>query len=623
MAKRRLLSEVGAVRIVGRVFDASGKNIMGYLLLMEDTYRLQPLDENSTIALFQRSKFTNAELSNGVVKLTECAMGNLMCFRYYNNTLNCAENNKIYVINKEVDEKGKTLGYTVLHPSGKIGEVSEKVLLENLQKGVVTLVNGHLRNGDTISANKQEFIKVCVESDNKPKRKGSLRSSNKLVTKSGDLTVSDGNKNVYRNRVEIWLRSVVNVFLYRCPTVSDKPNYFFINKFTVNENWGRVFNRKSILPRGRETFRNNKKIFYKVLCKEVLIRCCKSESDKDKLKLYYKKLCSQPEGDMTEECSILTVMWALYYNMDSGKRLYHIYRPHSFKDYLEESNIDKACILDCISGIESHYKIHTCSSSMFNMLKDNISMRYLNNDNYSYLSDVDFCSEDLAMKLGYCFGEQPLLSKMTVGLKNCSGVVGKSKKYVTCIRYAIPDYDEVLGSVDNCGELIMLYYIEKLRAYYHYLADNTPVPKDKFSYISGNIGNLGYKFTSSSIPKYTEAILAILAMVRPDIAEYYMDNFWSDDELFNGMLPAFNYTLQVDYNFTEAELVYIKSAFKGELITKIVDFTRSQELSELFHVNTNNCDGVPLQLLAEKVDKITSSKCDLGFLKSEIGCLTV
>ena len=134
---------------------------------------------------------------------------------------------------------------------------------------------------------------------------------------------------------------------------------------------------------------------------------------------------------------------------------------------------------------------------------------------------------------------------------------------------------------------------------------------------------MGYKFTSSSIPKYTEAILAILAMVRPDIAEYYMDNFWSDDELFNGMLPAFNYTLQVDYNFTEAELVYIKSAFKGELITKIVDFTRSQELSELFHVNTNNCDGVPLQSLEEKVDKITSSKCDLGFLKSEIGCLTV
>lgn len=169
----------GDLRIVGRVVDPFGDDKeIGYVIMTEKSIKFKMYTVEQTKMLLSKFKFVNAELVNGNIINTECAMSRLPKFSTYMSPLG----DKAITILGEIHNKDGKAGYRILTSYGKVVDTDSKELIQLYNSGY-DLINAKVvgRGGKEpiISAIKTEF--TVIEQLEKPSAK--INSKQKWIYK--------------------------------------------------------------------------------------------------------------------------------------------------------------------------------------------------------------------------------------------------------------------------------------------------------------------------------------------------------------------------------------------------------------------------------------------------------
>lgn len=150
---------MGDLRIVGQVVEnLSDKQPIGYVVMTERTQKFKMYTVNQTKSLLSKFKFVNAELKDGNIVNTECAMTRMP--KYFPN-MRIADNHGIIIIGEIVDG-AKVSGYRALDNNGVIVDLTESDLIDFNNRGM-NLINAKIvtkNNKSYVSAIKNEFTKI-------------------------------------------------------------------------------------------------------------------------------------------------------------------------------------------------------------------------------------------------------------------------------------------------------------------------------------------------------------------------------------------------------------------------------------------------------------------------------
>ena len=150
---------MGELRIVGQVVEnIKDKQPIGYVVMTERTQKFKMYTINQTKSLLNKFKFVNAELKDGNIINTECAMTRMP--KYFPN-MRVADNPGIIVLGEIVDSD-KTVGYRALDTNGIIVDLSESELIDFSNRGLEVINAKIVSKGNKtyISAIKNEFTKI-------------------------------------------------------------------------------------------------------------------------------------------------------------------------------------------------------------------------------------------------------------------------------------------------------------------------------------------------------------------------------------------------------------------------------------------------------------------------------
>ncbi|MBO5387267.1 MAG: hypothetical protein J6A59_03905, partial [Lachnospiraceae bacterium] len=222
---------------------------------VEKTQKFKMYTVEQTKALLNRFKFVNAELKNGKITNTECAMTRMPKF---NTQMQVIGNHGIIILGEIVDGSSK-VGYRVMDTQARIIDINEAELVK-LVSNCFNLVNAKIvrrESKDTVSAIKSEFTKI-------EKSKLAELNVNKSVSR----------QQLWRNRQHInkilsYSASVVLTQIFTKPSLS---------RIHFSDNWA-WRESTDIYGRFYEPLKE-----YKIFCKEIgneVYGCKLSDRDKD------------------------------------------------------------------------------------------------------------------------------------------------------------------------------------------------------------------------------------------------------------------------------------------------------------------------------------------------------
>lgn len=148
----------GDLRIIGQIVNTlHDKEPIGYVIMTEKTRQFKMYTVPQTMSLVAKFKFVNAELQNGKLVNTECAMDRLPKF---DRGMRVIGNFGILILG-EIIEKDRTAGYRVMDSHGRVVDLLESELL--VYSRTTPILNAKIvtRNDKMIiSAIKSEFTKI-------------------------------------------------------------------------------------------------------------------------------------------------------------------------------------------------------------------------------------------------------------------------------------------------------------------------------------------------------------------------------------------------------------------------------------------------------------------------------
>lgn len=150
---------MGELRIVGQVVNSiTDKEPIGYVVMTERTQKFKMYTINQTISLLGKFKFVNAELSNGKIVNTECAMSRLP---KYSTNMRVVGNPGVIILGEIVDND-TVIGYRALDTNGRIADLTEDevIMLNDNGVGVINAKIVNRNNKSYVSAIKNEFTKI-------------------------------------------------------------------------------------------------------------------------------------------------------------------------------------------------------------------------------------------------------------------------------------------------------------------------------------------------------------------------------------------------------------------------------------------------------------------------------
>ena len=150
---------LGDLRIVGQVMNnMSDKDPIGYVVMTEKTQKFKMYTVNQTISLLNKFKFVNAELKDGKIVNTECAMSRIP---KYSTNMRVIGNPGVIILGEIID-KDKLIGYRALDTNGRIADLVENELI-TLNNNGIDIINAKIvtKNSKSyVSAIKGEFTKI-------------------------------------------------------------------------------------------------------------------------------------------------------------------------------------------------------------------------------------------------------------------------------------------------------------------------------------------------------------------------------------------------------------------------------------------------------------------------------
>ena len=251
----------GELRIIGQVVNSlSDKEPIGYVIMTEKNQQVKMYTVPQTQILLQKFKFVNAELQNGKIVNTECAMDKLMKFDTHMNVIG---NKGIYIL-AEITTDGKNDGYRAMDYNGRIVDISENDLLKLSLN--VPIINAKVVNKDNkqyVSAIKSEFTKI------------ERSKLDQILTKNKNSAADEWRKQKRREKlINIWAPNVL-----------------------LNATSSSRYNRTQYFPVGLLGYRNKGKYhgnetdelihfddYVRIMVKEILPNYLKDEQEKAILK---------------------------------------------------------------------------------------------------------------------------------------------------------------------------------------------------------------------------------------------------------------------------------------------------------------------------------------------------
>lgn len=159
---REKVHYLGDLRIVGQVVNNMSDTVpIGYVVMTEKTQKFKMYTVQQTMALLNKFKFVNAELSNGKVVNTECAMSRMPKF---NTNMQVIGNHGIIILG-EITDGTSSIGYRAMDTNAQIVDISESELIKLTSGNTDLLINAKIVNKSSIgrpiiSAIKTEFTKI-------------------------------------------------------------------------------------------------------------------------------------------------------------------------------------------------------------------------------------------------------------------------------------------------------------------------------------------------------------------------------------------------------------------------------------------------------------------------------
>lgn len=529
----------GDLRIIGIIIDEK-RNPLGYLLYIEKSGQTKVTPINMTIKLLTQYKFVNAELQDGKIINTECAMNKLMHFKTTGGSLVYADDiSKIHILGRITGDKS---GFLVLSSVGKVTTLSKEDIIRYEQQMGVAIVNGHIKQvGDnyTVSANKLAFPEIRVEKVNQMLSKGLEHSTGKR--KGASFEERKKRALIYRNRVKAGLANFAVVCQYaNCINAKDE-NGEYINLKRAE--------RSIIVPTwyGGKTKEYYYPLFNKVLYEEILpnILTTAKSSILESAFNYSKTL--DYKSRLIFDSFIVYELWGKYqksavkgyakfvHSVVTERLLFNI-----FSSYFDNSPLFKARLtLELNKGKDRYVPLDMIDTIRDKKVREQLrgteyEGKYFNNKRIDY-KHTNYKSKEYFNSIGFSLGKS-------------------EHKDLANVLAVIPDKGYFKENAYCIGDFAWIYYVEKYLAYINYNRGESDYSiYSSFTYFNPDCNKASIDIALKNI----ECILAVASIIRPQNVKHYLD-IKNEPMLYN-MLPNFDFDNPVDYKVSPEFVAFFKS----------------------------------------------------------------
>lgn len=505
----------GELRIIGQVVNSlNDKEPIGYVIMTEKNQQIKMYTVPQTQILLQKFKFVNAELQNGKIVNTECAMDKLMKFDTHMNVIG---NKGIYIL-AEITTDGKNDGYRAMDYNGRIVDVSENDLLKLSSN--VPIINAKVVNKENkqyVSAIKSEFTKI------------ERSKLDQILTKNKNSAADEWRKQRRR----------------------EKLIYHWAPGVLINATHSSKYNKVQYFPVGMLSYKNKGENhgnmadplvhfddIVKIMVKEILPEYLKDDQEKAVLKRILDKYTPLIDREASFYCSGKVGL------MEGAQQRNNCLMAIALCQFLLHNPKVVEKVTKCATKIpeDSGYNIlrkEGLTTPIFDALAISIQKKYKDDEakrieeasreaSRGIFNTSEFKTQQQCAQIGFIINEK----YKDMEFKTDRGTSYKLK-YVGDLMPFV-DYEKYVKMANCLGDVLCLAQIEKTNA-------------------------VDY-FDDEEVLQRTEIILAIMSIYRPDIVKEYIEER-GDAIRADGMLPCVDFNSATDYKLSPEIKLWYESGF--------------------------------------------------------------
>lgn len=595
----------GVLRIIGVVKDRADGEAIGYVIMNEKTQQFKMYTVKQTEILMQNFEFINACFKNNKVENTECSMDKLLVF---DRTMHPIANFGITVLAELHEEQfngtsGKMLGYKVMDEKGTIINLSEVELLKCIDTKRTSLINAKIVNKGNnvyVSAIKSKFPVIEVGKEDvsiakKPTKADEWRFEKHKTKICGYLyeILIHAISKTDINYISMNTISLKTLWIYNRP---DKKQSLMQEGFNIGKELDII--KTELMPKYTQDNTKTKSILEKILSNLTI--------DKDKV-LTEDDIYKQTKNCLTKE-EIFTVLaiaqLSILYAKQEDKKWMLKKLIQAIQYNVAMTSVDASRMKNTYYGKlkQSGYLIPELQYIVERAIaSDEEKNRILNNQNNIFrkkeFNTESFKTAEEIAQLGFTLNYKEKGEEYTTK-------TGSHYKLKFVGDYLAPeDFNKYMKLSTCLGDILMIANIERF-----------------MTLGTDNILSVEEEYTK------VEMLLAILAIYNPKLCRVYKTERSASVDMFNEMLPGYNFDKQIDFKLSPKLNVYYESGcnvfFKGEDETYTRTVLKQSKIINYRSLGLNrNCKHSSLNELAAIITMITSEKCTAANVEKYIGNL--